>query len=119
VILAVDGEEVEDPGDVTRLVWGAEAGPVAIRILRDRSERTVTAELPESEGQWTFEEGTGTSSLFFGPGEVGPGDVRFEWAEPMEIHVPQFRLRSVPEGFWKPQRVEPVSVSSGRRTLSI
>lgn len=119
VILAVDGENVEDPGDLTRLVWGAEAGPVEIRILRDRSERTVTAELPESEGEWTFEEGPETSSFFFGPGEVDVGDVRLDWVEPLEIHVPQFRFRSRPEGFWKPRGVEPVSVSPSQRALSI
>lgn len=66
VILAVDGEAVEDPGDVSRLVWGADAGPVTIRVLRDRKERTLTAELPEAEHRWRSEHGE-QGSFFFGP----------------------------------------------------
>lgn len=66
VILAVDGEVVEDPGDVSRLVWGADAGPVTLRVLRDRKERTLTVELPEAEHRWQSDDGE-QESFFFGP----------------------------------------------------
>jgi serine protease Do len=87
VILAVDGETVEDPGDVSRLVWGADTGPVAIRILRDRKERTLTVELPEAENRWQSGEGE-EGSFFFGTPfdvRVAPGEVNVEWAQPGKV----------------------------------
>lgn len=45
VIVSVDGEPVEDPGDVARAVRRREAGPVEIRIVRDGRERALTVEL--------------------------------------------------------------------------
>lgn len=86
VILAVDGEEVEGPGDVSRLVWGAEAGPVAIRILRDRGERTLTVDLPEAESHWQPAEGEMNGFFFRQPFEFDfePGDVEVKWVEPLK-----------------------------------
>jgi serine protease Do len=49
IILAIDGEKVEDPGDAMRIMRKKEEGPVDIRLLRDRREMnlTVTLEKPE------------------------------------------------------------------------
>ncbi len=53
VVLSVDGEAIEGPGDLVRKVGEAEQGPVPIGILRDRKERTITVELPEApEFHW-------------------------------------------------------------------
>ena len=86
VIIAVDGEDIDGTGDVSRLVWDAEAGPVAIRILRDRDERTVTVDLPEAENTWKSDDGE-MNSFFFEPGDFDmqfdEGDVHVEWAEPV------------------------------------
>lgn len=49
VIIAVDGETVSSPADVARAV--REAGPgaqLSIRVMRDRSELTLTPTLPEN-----------------------------------------------------------------------
>lgn len=50
VILAFGDEEVEGPGDLVEAVAEAEQGPAAVRVLRDRKERTVNVELPEATG---------------------------------------------------------------------
>lgn len=53
VILSVNGAPIEGTGDLARKVREADEGPVQIGILRDRQERTVTAQLPEApEFEW-------------------------------------------------------------------
>lgn len=51
VILSVAGEEVDGPGDISRILRDREPGPVEVRISRERQERSVTVELeaPERE----------------------------------------------------------------------
>lgn len=118
VIVALEGEEVEGPGDVSRLIWGAEAGSVALGILRDRREMTVTVELPEAENSWQSDGGD-ARGWFFRDGkerEFEQGDVGFEWVEPLhELVRPE--VMPVPSGRvnWVPVR----ATSPQRRTLSI
>ena len=119
VIIAVDGEEIESAGDVSRLVWGADAGPVAIRILRDRQERTVTVDLPEAEHKWQSDDGE-MNGFFFGPDnfdmEFDKDDVHVEWAEPLR-ELSRLKVLGSPEGpvNWVPLQ----SVRPARRALSI
>lgn len=136
VIISVDGEAVEGPADLSKMVMSAEAGPVAIRVLRDRTERTITVELPEAKSVWESEDGEGLS-LFFSPeGESGDLDMRWtpfdgELEGPQVLrldgapHVEELflpRLRALPEvsEIGQPPRV-PVSPAelSGRRRVSI
>lgn len=113
VIVAVAGEDVESPSEVSRLVWDADAGPVAIRILRDRQERTVTVDLPESENGEM-------NGFFFGPKdfdmEFDVDDAHVEWAEPLR-ELSRLEVFRSPEGpvNWVPMR----SVRSVPRSLSI
>lgn len=60
VIIGIDGDRVEDPGDLLEGISEADEGEVEIRILRDRSERTLRATLPERE------EHSG-NAFYFGP----------------------------------------------------
>ena len=116
VIIAVAGEAVEGVGDVSRLLWGADAGPAEIRILRDRKERTVTVELPEAENTWPSGDGE-LNGFFFGPGESDADDLHVEWAEPLK-EISRLRILTEPEGsiHWAPR--ESV-VQPARRSLSI
>jgi membrane-associated protease RseP (regulator of RpoE activity) len=113
VIIAVGGEEIEDAGDVSRLVWEADAGPLEIRILRDRKERTLTVELPEAENTWRSGDGE-LNGFFFGP---DTDDLHVEWAEPLK-EISRLRVLTKPEGRinWMPR--ESV-VRSTRRSISI
>lgn len=119
VIIAMDGEEIESAGDVSRLVWGAAAGPVAIRILRDRQERTVTVDLPEAENTRQSNDGE-MNGFFFGPEnfdmEFDKDDVHVEWAEPLR-ELSRLKVLRSPEGpvNWVPMQ----SVRPARRALSI
>ncbi len=45
VIIAIDGQTVEDPSDAARIIRRKEEGPVEIRIVREGHEMTVTATL--------------------------------------------------------------------------
>lgn len=116
VIIAVNGDEVEDVGDLSRLVWGADAGPAEIRILRDRKERTVTVELPEAEKAWHSEDGE-LNTFFFKPGELDADDMHLEWAEPLK-EISRLRILTEPEG---PIRWVPGEsfVQPARRAISI
>jgi membrane-associated protease RseP (regulator of RpoE activity) len=116
VIIAVDGDEVEGVGDVSRLLWGADAGPAEIRILRDRKERTVTVELPENESTWHSGDGE-LNGFFFGPGESDADDMHMEWVEPLK-EISRLRILTEPERSirWVPRE----SVAQpARRSLSI
>jgi serine protease Do len=119
VIVAVDGEEIESAGDVSRMVWDAEAGPIAIRILRDRNEQTVTVDLPEVENTWQSDDGE-MNGFFFGPDEFdmefGENDVHVEWAEPLR-DLSRFEAIGAPDApvKWVPHR----SVLPVRRAMSI
>lgn len=50
VLLSVDGEVVADAGDAAGAVRGS-SGEIEIRVLRRGEERTLTANLPEEEGE--------------------------------------------------------------------
>ena len=109
VILSVDGDDVEDPGDLIQAILEAEEGPVGIRVLRDKRERTLTVELPESEMRWKsedgeshgffFHEGDGEAPLYrsFGPDDrqdveisVEPFEGHFEFFTPSSPHIFEF-----------------------------
>jgi membrane-associated protease RseP (regulator of RpoE activity) len=100
VILALDGEDVGSPGDVARRVAAAEPGPVAVRILRDRKERTVTVELPErSEGTFELEEIQGMLAPALEDALVAPGvfdveipEIEMPRLEELDIEIPDVRI---------------------------
>ncbi|MEK6253629.1 MAG: hypothetical protein N2B05_02930, partial [Gemmatimonadales bacterium] len=111
-------EDIDGTGDVSRLVWDAEAGPVAIRILRDRNERTVTVDLPEVENTWHSGDGE-MNSFFFEPKDFDmqfDEDAHVEWAEPHR-EISRLKVLKEPGGAvgWAPAR----SVLPARRALSI
>jgi len=91
VILSVDGTDVADPGDLISAILEADEGPVSLRILRDKKERTVTVELPELDHEWKSDDGEAHGFYFdsedghephvefFGPDDSA-GDVRIRVA---------------------------------------
>jgi len=119
VILSVGGEDIGSAGDVSRLVWDAEAGPVAIGILRDRDERTLTVDLPEAESAWQSEDGEMNGFFFDSDGfdmEFDSNDAHVEWVEPLR-ELSRFKVLGAPGGpvTWVPAR----SAWPTRRALSI
>lgn len=79
VILSVAGEKVEGPGDITRILRDHEEGPVEVRILRDRRERTVTVDLEKPEaGAYRL-----GAAVHLGPGTI-------------ELELPEVRVAPLP-----------------------
>lgn len=93
VIVAVDGEDVDDPGDLIEAISEAGAGDVEIRILRDKRSQTIRATLPERD------ERSG-NSFYFGPEAMnleipfGEGGLTLDWedGELMNIHIPELHF---------------------------
>lgn len=54
VIIEVGGRAVEDPGDLIDAISDSDAGPVDVRVVRDRNERSFTVELEEPEERQSF-----------------------------------------------------------------
>jgi serine protease Do len=51
VILAVDGQKVDDPGAIMRLIAKKEEGPVELQVMRDRREMSLTVTLEKLDRQ--------------------------------------------------------------------
>ncbi len=115
VIIAVDGEEIDGPGGLSRMVWEVETGPVAIQILRDRSEKTITVDLPEAESRWQSKDGE-VHGFIFGPEDSPSFDFNFSVPR-IRVMPRHLELHDGAEGpvNWVPFR----ATTQGTRTLSI
>lgn len=51
VIVSADGQPVNDPEDLTRIVQGKNEGALDLKVIRDKKEVTVSVTLPGSEEQ--------------------------------------------------------------------
>ena len=92
VLLSIDGEEVEGPGDVVRIVADSEAGPVEVRAMRDGSERTFTVELEEREESGGF--WRGGRGMWVVPGD---GDAGWRWRMPdVRVRIPRIEVDAAP-----------------------
>lgn len=78
VIIAIDGQSVQDANDVIRVVAQKEQGPVEVRIVRERREMTMTVTLEKKEKAMPY---------FFSP---EAGAVRFR-APHIKLFVPRMR----------------------------
>ncbi len=115
VIIAIDGGDVDDPGDVGRLLYDRDAGPVEVRVMRDGSERTLTVELEEpvvgdnggngvfyfgGDGDGVWLDGVGSDAVhidpfIFGGLDIGPIEVGGMDIEIPEIQIPRFEMPSI------------------------
>ena len=84
VIIEVDGDPVDDHGDISRILADREAGPVDVRVVREGEERTLSVELEEGDGDWG-----GSGGVFYYDGGDAPwldgvlsGAL---WSEPLRL----------------------------------
>jgi membrane-associated protease RseP (regulator of RpoE activity) len=47
IVVAIDGQIVKGPGDVTRILREKKEGPVDVKIVREKREQTVRVQLPK------------------------------------------------------------------------
>lgn len=66
VITAIDGEPVEGPMDITRLISRKE-GTIEVKIIRDGSERTIKVDLGSREQGFHLRDGGRQDELFMAP----------------------------------------------------
>lgn len=94
VIVAVDGERVKDPSELSRKISQADEGDVEIRILRDRKERTLKATLPDATDRGA---GFSGNTYFFGPDATrpSPGGGVLAPAAPRPVPAPRTRGSAV------------------------
>ncbi len=76
VVVAFDGEEIEDAGDLMRAVREAEAGSATVTVVRRGQEREITVELPEEERAGPEEEGATGRRVPAGPAPPARAGVR-------------------------------------------
>jgi serine protease Do len=54
IMVALDGEKIEDSGDAIRIVSKKDEGPVDVRIVRDRREMNLTVTLDKKEKEKSY-----------------------------------------------------------------
>jgi predicted metalloprotease with PDZ domain len=57
VIISVDGQAVDDPSDALRIIRKKDEGPMEIKVLRDKHERTFSVEMEKRQTSEYFDEG--------------------------------------------------------------
>ena len=87
VITAIDGEEIDSPGDVSRVISGKKEGDVTLTVIRNKSQQTIRV---------TPREGVGFSGTFVRP-QVGRRIVipRIQFPD-VNIAMPQIQIPVVP-----------------------
>jgi serine protease Do len=104
IVIAVDGNDVTGPRDVTEAMKAKEEGTVELRIIRDRREQTIRVTLPKKsgpEGGFNF---NGNEFHFFNDGQSlglsdGHGETRiFRFDSSMFPELPELpELPAIPE----------------------
>ncbi len=87
VITAIDGEEIDSPGDVSRVITSKKEGDVTLTVIRNKSQQTIRV---------TPREGSGFSGSFVRP-QVGRRIVipRIQFPD-VNIAMPQIQIPVVP-----------------------
>lgn len=79
VIVKIDGEEVEDPGDVVEVVTDKEEGDkVEVDVLRDKKKKTFTVEVAERESAFGHLKGLKHLKILDSPRRGSSADIRIE-----------------------------------------
>jgi len=79
VIVKIDGEEIEDPGDVVEVVMDKEEGDkVKISVLRNKKKKTFTVEVAERESTFGYLEGLKHLKILGSPGQRSSADIRIK-----------------------------------------
>jgi len=92
VITAVDGEKIEDGGDLTRALGKKKEGDVTITIVRDKNQRSITV-TPKAANPLIGPPGTGPQT---GRRVIIPR-INLPNIPPINIMIPGINLPTIPE----------------------
>lgn len=99
VIVSVNGEAIDGTGGLARAIRQAEEGAVRIGILRDRQERTLTAELPaRPEFEWKEAPDVDGAELIVPRAIEGALMLVPEMLEQLELPELEIRQWTLPDG---------------------
>lgn len=103
VIMSIGGETIENPSKVHQILRSKSEGPVEVKVMRDKQERTFTVQLEKSD----------VSSFSISPDDFDFGDVIVEVPqitfEPLEI-TPLTRL-TIPATPIAPINIAPIHIA--------
>ena len=106
VITAVDGEKIEDAGDLTRLLGKKKEGDVPLTIVRDKSQRSITV-TPKTASP------TVVSPSGSQVGRVVIPRINLPNIPPVNIMIPGINLPTIPE-----ININIEGLPRGRKTIS-
>ena len=109
VITAVDGEKVENGGDLARALGKKKEGDVSLTIVRDKNQRSITVTPKEASGPTIGPSGTGPRA---GRQVIIPR-INLPNIPPINIMIPGINLPTIPE-----INVNIEGVPRGRKTIS-
>lgn len=99
VILSIGGETVERPGRVTEVLRDRSEGPIEVKVMRDRQERSLTVQLDKAKTSqvWPDEDDVDVvvSEALVSPIEIGPINMAPVKIAPIRIApvaIPQIRI---------------------------
>lgn len=107
VIVEVDGDSVDDHGDIRRILGDREAGPVDVVVVRDGQRRTLAVELDEEDiggggsggvyryGDGVWIEGLRTAPYRFEGVQVGPIELDAFDIEIPAIEIPRIEVPAI------------------------
>lgn len=93
IITAVDGEKLEDGGDLTRALGKKKEGDVTLTIVRDKNQRSITVTPREASGPTIAPSGTGPRA---GRQVIIPR-INIPAIPPINIMIPAINLPTIPE----------------------
>ncbi len=92
VITAVDGEKVENGGDLTRALGKKKEGDVTLTIVRDKNQRSITVTPKAASGPTIVPSGTGPQGR-----RVIIPRINLPNIPPINIMIPGINLPTIPE----------------------
>ena len=94
VIVEIEGESVDEPGDLMKVLSDQEAGPVEVEVVRDGDRRSFTVEIEEREdGEPGFAEGAASFSL--APFSVEIPSIEMPSFDIPSLEVPAVGVRTI------------------------
>jgi serine protease Do len=106
VILSMAGENIENPMDLRQVLSTKAEGPVEVRIIRDKQEKTLTVQIEKGTRSWLLEPDDSDDVLALAPvPDINISPV----ISPVVVRVPTIRL--VPMTIEMPRvKVAPVAI---------
>lgn len=96
IILSVGGERVEDPSDTTRTIMRKPAGAVEIVVVRDKQERSFTAQLEKGQQTWLVAPRGARSFRILSPrNEFAPLKIKPLKIKPLKVKPRAYSMKSI------------------------